>query len=67
LMDEMVERLHATPTVEGAGRVRYPGERGNQTYAERSAQGIPLRPHVLNDLRQVGEELRLPLDEVWEV
>jgi LDH2 family malate/lactate/ureidoglycolate dehydrogenase len=66
LMDEMVERLHATPTVEGAERVRYPGERGNQTYAERSARGIPLRPHVVEDLQRVAEELRLPLDEIWQ-
>jgi LDH2 family malate/lactate/ureidoglycolate dehydrogenase len=66
LMDEMVERLHATPTVEGAERVRYPGERGNQTYAERSVHGIPLRPHVVEDLRRVSEELGLPLDEVWQ-
>ncbi len=43
IMDALVEKLHATPTVEGAGRIRYPGERGNLIYKERSAKGVPLR------------------------
>ncbi len=66
LMDEMVEKLHSTPTVEGAGRIRYPGERGNRTYEERSAAGIPLRQNVVDDLRKVSEELNLPMDDLWE-
>ena len=66
LMDAMVEKLHATPTVEGTGQIRYPGERGNLTYKERSANGIPLRQHVADDLRRMSEELRLPIDDIWE-
>jgi len=64
LMDAMVEKLHATPTVEGVGRIRYPGERGNLTYAERSANGIPFRQNVVDDLQRMSEALKLPL-EVW--
>jgi L-2-hydroxycarboxylate dehydrogenase (NAD+) len=66
LMDAMVERLHSTPTVEGAGRIRYPGERGNLTYEERSVTGIPLRQHVLDDLQAMSAELHLPIDDIWE-
>jgi L-2-hydroxycarboxylate dehydrogenase (NAD+) len=66
LMDEMVEKLHETPTVEGVGRIRYPGERGNITYRERSASGIPLRQNVVDDLQKVSEELNLPMDDLWE-
>jgi ureidoglycolate dehydrogenase (NAD+) len=66
LLDAMVEKLHATPTLEGTGRIRYPGERGNLTYRERSATGIPLRQHVVDDLRRMSEELHLPLDDIWE-
>ncbi len=66
LMDALVEKLHATPTVEGAGKVRYPGERGNLIYKERSASGIPLRRHVVDDLRRISEELRVPIDDIWE-
>lgn len=66
LMDEMVEKLHSTPTVEGVGRIRYPGERGNLTFKERSASGIPLRPSVVADLQKVSLELDLPMDDLWE-
>ena len=65
LMDVMVEKLHATPTVEGAGRIRYPGERSNLTYQERSAKGIPLRQHVVDDLRTMSLELHLSLVDIW--
>ena len=67
LMDEMVEKLHATPTVEGAGRIRYPGERGNLTYLERSAAGIPLRRNVVDDLRKLSLDLNVPMDDVWQM
>jgi LDH2 family malate/lactate/ureidoglycolate dehydrogenase len=66
LMDAMIEKLHATPTVEGVGRVRYPGERGNLTYRERSANGIPLRPHVVEALQGISRELRLYVDDIWQ-
>jgi LDH2 family malate/lactate/ureidoglycolate dehydrogenase len=67
LMDEMVEKLHATPTIiEGVGHIRYPGERGNFTYRERSAAGIPLRQNVVEDLQKVSEDLNLPMDDLWE-
>jgi L-2-hydroxycarboxylate dehydrogenase (NAD+) len=66
LMDEMVEKLHATPTIEGVGRIRHPGERGNITYRERSAAGIPLRQNVVEDLQKVSEDLNLPMDDLWE-
>ena len=65
LMDEMIEKLHATPTVEGAGRVRYPGERGNLAYQERSANGIPLRQNVVDDLQRMSEDLKLSMDDIW--
>jgi LDH2 family malate/lactate/ureidoglycolate dehydrogenase len=66
LMDEMVEKLHATPTVEGVGSIRYPGERGNLTYRERGANGIPLLQNVVDDLQKMSEDLRLPLNDIWE-
>jgi L-2-hydroxycarboxylate dehydrogenase (NAD+) len=65
LMDEMAEKLHATPTVEGVGSIRYPGERGNLSYWERSAAGIPLLQNVVDDLQKMSEDLNLPMDEIW--
>ncbi len=66
LMDEMVEKLHATPTVEGVASIRYPGERGNRTFNERSANGIPLLQKVVDDLEKMSKDLNLPMNEIWE-
>jgi L-2-hydroxycarboxylate dehydrogenase (NAD+) len=66
LMDAMIEKLHATPPVGGAGRIRYPGERGNLTHRARSATGIPLRQHVVEDLQRMSALLHLSLDDIWE-
>jgi L-2-hydroxycarboxylate dehydrogenase (NAD+) len=66
LMDAMVEKLHATPTIEEGAKIRYPGERANLIYKERAATGIPLRRHVVDDLQRIGEELRVPIDDIWE-
>jgi LDH2 family malate/lactate/ureidoglycolate dehydrogenase len=66
LMDAMIEKLHAAPTVRGVDRIRYPGERGNRTHKERSAAGIPLREHVVDDLRELGRVLGLPVAGIWE-
>ena len=65
-MDALIDKLHTTPTVEGVGRIRYPGERGNLTYRERSANGIPLRPNVVDALQGMSRELHLSLDDVWQ-
>jgi LDH2 family malate/lactate/ureidoglycolate dehydrogenase len=66
LMDEMVEKVHATPTVEGVSRVRYPGERGNAACRERSAAGIPLRQNVVEDLERMSRELGLSTEDIWQ-
>jgi LDH2 family malate/lactate/ureidoglycolate dehydrogenase len=65
LMDEMVEKLHATPTAEGIDRIRFPGERSALTYQERRTTGIPLRPEVAEDLARVATDLSLSLDDIW--
>jgi L-2-hydroxycarboxylate dehydrogenase (NAD+) len=66
LMDALIEKLHATPTVEGAGRIRYPCERGNLTYKERSAKGVPLRQPVVDALQTMSEALHLSMDAMWD-
>lgn len=66
LMDAMAETLHASPTIRGVDRIRYPGERGHRTHGERSAKGIPLGQPVVDDLRSLAESLGLSIDAVWE-
>ncbi len=66
LMDDMIEKLHSTPTVEGVPGVRYPGERGNLAYRERSAKGIPVRQNVVDDLERMSRELGLSTEDIWQ-
>jgi len=65
LMDEMIDKIHNAPTVEGAGPMRYPGERMDRTYRDRSANGIPLRKEVLEDLQKMCVELELSMEDIW--
>jgi LDH2 family malate/lactate/ureidoglycolate dehydrogenase len=46
--------------------MRYPGERGNLTYKERSATGIPLCQKVVEELRKMSAELNLSMDDIWQ-
>jgi L-2-hydroxycarboxylate dehydrogenase (NAD+) len=67
LMDAMIGRIHGAPTVKGAGAMRYPGERGNTTYKDRIANGIPIRRQIVEDLQQMSATLGLSLDDIWGV
>lgn len=49
-----------------AGPLRYPGERGERTCTERRAAGIPLRQHVVDDLRRMAKTLGLSIDGIWQ-
>ena len=62
LMDAMIENVHSAPVVEGAAPVMYPGERENLTREERSKEGIPLHPRIVEDLQAMGEELGILLE-----
>ncbi|MFD0675429.1 MULTISPECIES: Ldh family oxidoreductase [unclassified Paenibacillus] len=65
LMDEMIGKIHEAPTVEGADRMKYPGEKENVTYQERSVNGIPLKENVVKELREMCRELGLSMDSIW--
>jgi LDH2 family malate/lactate/ureidoglycolate dehydrogenase len=64
LMDDMIEKVHAAPTVEGAGQMMYPGERENLIQQERSTKGVPLHPKVVEELEKMCKDLDLPWD-IW--
>jgi L-2-hydroxycarboxylate dehydrogenase (NAD+) len=59
MMDEMLEDLQGTPPLPGEARVLYAGEEEQQTAAERRANGIPLHPSTLAELKRIAEELEV--------
>jgi LDH2 family malate/lactate/ureidoglycolate dehydrogenase len=60
-MDNWIQRFRSAQTVPGAKRVIIPGEPEREMEAERSSNGIPLLPVVINDLRTLGEKYNLEL------
>jgi len=65
LMDEIIERIHNAPTVEGAEKMRYPGEREDEIYKDRIKNGIPLHEKIIEDLSIMSKELSLSMDDLW--
>ena len=65
MMDDMLATLRATPPAPGKERVLVPGQIEHETKQERSRQGIPLHPEVLNGLKEQAQKLGVdsPLEQ----
>lgn len=62
-MDELVVTTKAQPRADGFDEILMPGERESRRQAERSRAGIPLRPDVVERLKEEAEEAgRAPLE-----
>ncbi|WP_081886841.1 Ldh family oxidoreductase [Thermorudis peleae] len=59
-MDEMLRTLRSAAPRSGVARVLVPGDPEREAEADRRANGIPLHPKVLDDLRALAAELDLP-------
>lgn len=58
--DEYIAMLHACPPLPGAERVLVPGDPEREEEARRRADGIPINPAVIDDLRATATELEIP-------
>jgi LDH2 family malate/lactate/ureidoglycolate dehydrogenase len=56
-VDEMWEVMKSSPTLPGVDEVRLPGERSEQLYRERMAEGIPLGAALLKVLDELADNL----------
>lgn len=64
-MSQVVAALRRARTSDAGESIRFPGERGNRTFAQRSELGIPLRRFVVDELAIMAEELELDLESIW--
>jgi len=64
LMDEMIEKLHQSPVLEGNSSLRYPGERAALSIGERRKSGIPLHENIARELETMGQSLGIPCN-IW--
>lgn len=58
-MDKWIQRFRSAKTVPGEARVIIPGEPERALEKERSANGIPLMPSVVDDLRLLADKYRI--------
>lgn len=56
-MDAMLGELRAAEPAAGADRVYVPGDLERIAEEDRRANGIPLHPKVLSEIRQIGQEV----------
>jgi LDH2 family malate/lactate/ureidoglycolate dehydrogenase len=56
-VDELIDRIHASPPAAGVARVWAPGERGYVTAEERRAKGVPFTAVRIAELQGLGKSL----------
>lgn len=61
-MDRLLGELRGTPPQPGEARVYVAGDIELSTAQERSADGIPLHPSIVDDLQALGKEYGVPCD-----
>ena len=59
-VDQLIDRIHASPPAQGVERVLFPGERSAERARHRSRNGIPLPSSLIAELEAFGAELGVP-------
>jgi L-2-hydroxycarboxylate dehydrogenase (NAD+) len=59
-VDAMWEVMKSSPTLPGVDEVRLPGERSENLYSERMANGVPLGPALRKALDELADRLGIP-------
>jgi LDH2 family malate/lactate/ureidoglycolate dehydrogenase len=59
-MDKWIRRFRSATPIPGEQRVLIPGDPEREMESERHANGIPLLPTVVNDLKGLAEKLGIP-------
>jgi LDH2 family malate/lactate/ureidoglycolate dehydrogenase len=59
-LDRMIDMLHATPPVDPGKPVLVAGDPEYATFAERSANGVPLPQSLLDEVREVVSRCNAP-------
>ncbi|MEP5614301.1 MAG: Ldh family oxidoreductase [Cyclobacteriaceae bacterium] len=61
-MDNWIQRFRASETVDDAEKVLIPGDPEREMEEQRSKEGIPVLPQVVEDLKDLGEKFGVTLD-----
>jgi len=61
-MDGCIRLIRQCPTAADADRIYLPGEKEHLTHLDRSANGIPLNPNMIAELRDLAQGAGVPCD-----
>jgi L-2-hydroxycarboxylate dehydrogenase (NAD+) len=61
-MDDIIQRIKASPKAEGKQRIYIHGEKEFEATEERMVKGIPLHPTIVADLKAIAEETGVDYD-----
>jgi LDH2 family malate/lactate/ureidoglycolate dehydrogenase len=64
-VDQLIDRLKATPTMEGFSEVLIPGEIETRKTAQHLRDGIPITEPVMKDLRDLARDLAVSVPTGW--
>jgi len=59
-VDGVFDTIRSSAALPGHDGIRIPGEHRGETFAERSKNGVPLHPKLVEALSQIAEELDIP-------
>ena len=59
-MDNWISRFRAAKTIDGVDNIIIPGDPERESELDRRKNGIPLNEKVVEDLRKLGENLKVP-------
>jgi LDH2 family malate/lactate/ureidoglycolate dehydrogenase len=62
-MDNWIKRFRSAKPVAGEDRVLIPGDPEREMEADRAANGIPVNPKVIEDLKTLGQRFGLELKD----
>jgi LDH2 family malate/lactate/ureidoglycolate dehydrogenase len=60
VVDEIFETMRESATLPDHGQVRIPGDRRRVTFDDRTANGVPLHPKLVETLSDIAGELKIP-------
>lgn len=63
-IQEALQTVNALPAASGSGPLRFPGERGAASYAERMASGVPVPAGVWDKVAALAGKLNVALPDV---
>jgi LDH2 family malate/lactate/ureidoglycolate dehydrogenase len=65
-IDQMIKEIRSVKSMEGVNQIYLPGEIELEMEKRRRLEGIPLSESLIQDLRQIGRDLKLDMEGIFQ-